>query len=489
MYSPIQQGEHKDATRQQIKAMKDRTHVLFSKLENMVHRRDITTLAKELKPKREFVLSLHMTDIQIFLYNSFLEFIVRRNKGNKQILFIAFQNLLRIWNHPAIIALSILQDESKSPVTLKSIGKHLATVLLLCEKRSPISRAMDNMIVIEDDEEDDDEDAEVEICLGYESESISESSSAKLVIEGRPRSGSCSSDVLPTIDEVCIPTEGATEEALGIDAEAAEVAERSYQLSSTSPTAHCLPIVADEDISFDEEIIDPNKYEGAANEIAVEEVTTKVLTDWWKHIEACSNDKHQKKPVVTDSNLISMGNKIIAFLYILAQAAVVGDKVLLFSQSLATLDTIEQILGSNAWGSLVSSDNDPKIDHFLRHKCSQWRINRHYLRIDGKVKFRQELIDSFNKPNSSYNLFIISTKAGNMGINLHSANRVIIFDSSWNPANDLQAIYRSYRYGQEKCVFVYRLLAAGSMEERIYRKQVRTQRDLRNTINSVINQC
>ncbi|CAI9089376.1 OLC1v1023941C1 [Oldenlandia corymbosa var. corymbosa] len=126
-----------------------------------------------------------------------------------------------------------------------------------------------------------------------------------------------------------------------------------------------------------------------------------------------------------------------------------GDKVLLFSYSVRMLDILEKFL--------------------IRKGCC-------FSRLDGSTPtgLRQSLVDDFNT-SPSKQVFLISTRAGGLGLNLVSANHVVIFDPSWNPAQDLQAQDRSFRFGQKRHVVVFRLLAAGSLEELVYTRQVYKQ--------------
>ncbi|KAJ8764653.1 hypothetical protein K2173_006977 [Erythroxylum novogranatense] len=99
-----------------------------------------------------------------------------------------------------------------------------------------------------------------------------------------------------------------------------------------------------------------------------------------------------------------------------------------------------------------------------------------FARLDGSTptNLRQSMVDDFNS-SPSKQVFLISTRAGGLGLNLVSANRVVIFDPNWNPAHDLQAQDRSFRFGQKRHVVVFRLLAAGSFEELVYSRQVYKQ--------------
>ncbi|CAF3972579.1 unnamed protein product [Adineta steineri] len=156
---------------------------------------------------------------------------------------------------------------------------------------------------------------------------------------------------------------------------------------------------------------------------------------------------------------IELSGKFELFRAILTECESIGDKLLVFTRSLLALDYIEQWL--ERWSSRASS---PK-----------WTKGKDYFRMDGKVPIKQRAADikSFNEPeNTRARLFLISTMAGGIGINLHSANRVIIFDVSWNPAHDLQAMFRSYRLGQKKPVYIYRIIGKATMEEKIYKRQI-----------------
>lgn len=121
-------------------------------------------------------------------------------------------------------------------------------------------------------------------------------------------------------------------------------------------------------------------------------------------------------------------------------------RVLLFSQSKQMLGIFEMFLNENKYK---------------------------YLKMDGTTNIgsRQNLVNKFNAE-PSYFIMILTTKVGGFGINLTGADRVVIYDPDWNPATDVQARERAWRIGQEKQVTVYRLITAGTIEEKMYHRQI-----------------
>ena len=123
-----------------------------------------------------------------------------------------------------------------------------------------------------------------------------------------------------------------------------------------------------------------------------------------------------------------------------------GHRVLLFCQWKKTLDIIQPFFYSQGWK---------------------------FGRLDGNtnVAARQRLVDNFNS-DDSYFALLCTTRTGGVGLNLTGANRILIFDPDWNPQTDAQARERAWRFGQEREVTVYRLITAGTVEEKIYHRQI-----------------
>ncbi|XP_029703212.1 transcriptional regulator ATRX isoform X2 [Takifugu rubripes] len=184
-----------------------------------------------------------------------------------------------------------------------------------------------------------------------------------------------------------------------------------------------------------------------------------------------SADWHKEFVTEADAEILEHSGKIMILFEVLRMAEEVEDKVLVFSQSLISLDLIEDFLEL----SCRAKDED-KISPYKGD--GKWFRNIDYYRLDGSTSAttRKKWAEEFNDTsNVRGRLFLISTRAGSLGINLVAANRVIIFDASWNPSYDVQSIFRVYRFGQHKTVFVYRFLAQGTMEEKIYDRQVTKQ--------------
>ncbi|CAG2216528.1 RAD54B [Mytilus edulis] len=124
---------------------------------------------------------------------------------------------------------------------------------------------------------------------------------------------------------------------------------------------------------------------------------------------------------------------------------------------------------------IVLVSNHTKTLDILQNFCEA--CNFEYCRLDGQTPTakRQDIVSQFNSSYSKHFVFLLSSKAGGVGLNLIGASRLVLYDIDWNPANDLQAMARVWRDGQMKKVYIYRLLSTGTIEEKIYQRQISKQ--------------
>ncbi|XP_013861632.1 helicase ARIP4 [Austrofundulus limnaeus] len=161
--------------------------------------------------------------------------------------------------------------------------------------------------------------------------------------------------------------------------------------------------------------------------------------------------------------------KMVLLFHLIDESVKRRDKVLVFSQSLSTLTVLEDFLSKRPMpGGIATTDG----------QNPNWVRNLNYYRLDGSTSAseRERLINQFNDPeNTTTWVFLLSTRAGCLGVNLIGASRVIVFDASWNPCHDAQAVCRVYRYGQRKPCYIYRLVCDFTLEKKIYDRQVSKQ--------------
>lgn len=194
----------------------------------------------------------------------------------------------------------------------------------------------------------------------------------------------------------------------------------------------------------EEEEPDLDPYEKSVLD-ALKQVKNRKLSNLLMQLRSTCNSPHifhnpWSDGSTPDNRLITESGKMMLLERLVPALMKRGHKVLIFSQFTEMLDLIE------LWATQLHDWNT----------C----------RIDGKVAQdeRRAQMKLFNT-SSDHNLFLLSTRAGGLGINLTSSDTVILFDSDWNPQNDLQAQDRAHRIGQTKPVLVYRLATKGTVEE------------------------
>lgn len=206
------------------------------------------------------------------------------------------------------------------------------------------------------------------------------------------------------------------------------ILERNFSFLSKGATSSNIPNLMNTMMELRKCCIHPYLLNGAEEQIQID----------YKNV-------HGDDPEAYFKALIHSSGKMVLVDKLLPKLKSNGHRVLIFSQMVKCLDILE--------------------DYLIYRKYP-------FERIDGRIRgdLRQAAIDRYCRPDSDRFVFLLCTKAGGLGINLTAADTVIIYDSDWNPQNDLQAQARCHRIGQQKMVKVYRLICRNTYEREMFDK-------------------
>ncbi|KAH8261185.1 hypothetical protein KR044_004748, partial [Drosophila immigrans] len=469
---PIQNGQCVDSTPDDIKLMRYRAHVLHSLLLGFVQRRSHTVLQTTLPQKLEYVILVKMTAFQRKLYDTFMTDVVRKKAFPNPLK--AFAVCCKIWNHPDVLYnflkkcetdldLEIDEESAKAtanPAVEPSAANVAAPIVSQSTElkpnlneppKQPTTNVGFNNSV----------NSANELNKNYADKSYCPQKEEPLNnytnynAEGKGNYWLDSTMLSkPSYVEVIKPTDTNMAKDFETITGSSQIVDLDTNEIKTVER-NTLPILLNQQHGHALNVSDnAAKSLNSINNDTIKKVIKPKRNDEF----SCSWALDIMKNYVPDQ--ISNSPKMEIFFCIMKESIFMGDRILLFSQSLLTLNLIEGFLKSS----------------YVPGSTECWLRNFSYFRLDGSTSSqeRERLVNEFNA-NRNIKLFLISTRAGSLGINLTGANRVIIFDASWNPCHDTQAVYRIYRYGQTKPCYVYRIVMDKCLEKKIYDRQIKKQ--------------
>ncbi|CAF1332409.1 unnamed protein product, partial [Rotaria sordida] len=543
--NPIQNGQHRDSSEEDVCLMRRRACVLHELLIGFIDRKDYSLLKDYLPPKFEYIINIQLSDLQTTLYDLYLKQQENHQQQQQQNLstlkkdfksvklFADYQYLQKIWTHPFLLyphfidhwkkrlnkdeddflddseLETMFTDEDEEMEEKKKTKKKTNKKKNEKEEKSNKKKNFSGFLI--DNVGDEDESVEPSINNDEHSKSqkrtMSKSSNGSSVttVESGSYQDDDDDDDDNNNDEINEGLDSDSKSKLtdnnNDDDNVHEKVEIVKSYRTRSRTAAKNKEKQNSLKIFNGKQMNSDVFDTGNDKIPLNESDDDDDDD--------NNQENSDQPWLNDMREqfwfpfldmlpdesefdINLSGKLVLLKSILDKCADIGDKILLFSRSLYTLNYIERFLyylqkqneeeykkqceSRRQLRQMLSSNgtNNKDLCDYISQPI-EWIRDQDYFRMDGQtdVIARKRYAKAFNdETNIRSRLFLISTLAGGIGINLVGSNRVIVFDASWNPSHDTQAIFRSYRFGQKKPVYIYRFLAHGTMEEKIYQRQV-----------------